>query len=296
MTPKISIQHLTKEYGAAKAVNDLSLDVAPGTVFGLLGRNGAGKTTVFGCALGLVHASSGRVLFDGQPLSVASLASIAYVPETPALYEWMTGREHLEMQRRTYPAFDVAFADELAGRFELSLEKKIRTLSKGQKTGVALVLAFAQRPAVMVLDEPSSGLDPLMQHRLLDLVVQASADGTTVVFSSHQIGQVERAAEDVAIVDRGRVVLTGNLDELRSSHKVVEAVFAGVPSAKDLRQHEGVLTLDVHGNMLEVRTSSHVEEIVAAIEALRPDSLRILDRSLEDVFLRSIDATPKVAV
>jgi len=169
----------------------------------------------------------------------------------------------------------------------------VRSLSKGQKTAVALMLAFSQQAEVLFLDEPSSGLDPLMQRRLLDLIVQAGADGITVIFSSHQIGQIERAAETIAIMDRGKIALMSNLDELRTSRKLIEARFTTVPKPNGLLTHAGVLTVEVYDNVLEVRTEGQVNSVVAAIEAMQPASLRVVDQSLEDVFLRTISTTTK---
>ncbi|MDQ2680477.1 MAG: ATP-binding cassette domain-containing protein, partial [Candidatus Eremiobacteraeota bacterium] len=139
MTPKLVIEHLTKSYGSFEAVNDLSLSVGDGSVFGLLGRNGAGKTTVFSCALGLMRPNSGSVLFGGQQLTAERLETIAYVPETPALFGWMTIAEHIQMQRRTYRLFDTRFAQKLVECFELPVKKRIRNLSKGQKTAAAIM-------------------------------------------------------------------------------------------------------------------------------------------------------------
>jgi ABC-2 type transport system ATP-binding protein len=292
MMPKLVIENLTKQYGTFKAVDDLSFEVEAGCIFGLLGRNGAGKTTTFSCALGLARPTRGRVWFDGEPLTMSQLHNITYVPEVPALYGWMTVREHLEMQRSVYPRFDVAYANALVALFELPLRKRVRSLSKGQKTATALTLAFAQRADVMFLDEPSTGLDPIMQRRLLDLIVQAGNDGTTIIFSSHHIGQIERAAEHIAIIDRGRLALQSNLEALRDSRKIVEAFFPDAPQIDALRRHAGVDDIELRGNLMQVRTRAGVTDIVAAIESLHPTSLRVLDQTLEDVFLTTIDAVP----
>jgi ABC-2 type transport system ATP-binding protein len=233
MTPKLAFEHLTKSYKTVRAVDDLSLEVLPGCIFGLLGRNGAGKTTTISCALGLTHPDSGAVWFDGRTLQSDTLAGIAYVPETLALAGWMTPREYVEFHRRVYKRFDVLRARELVELFNVPFDRTVRKLSKGQQASIALVLAFAQRADLVFLDEPASGLDPHAQLRLLDVIIQAAAEGTTVMFSSHQIAHIERAAEEVAIIDRGKVVVRGNVDELRLRHKVsLEDIFlTAVPAA-----------------------------------------------------------------
>lgn len=226
MTPKLAIEHLTKSFKSLRAVDGLSLSVPPGCIFGLLGRNGAGKTTTFGCALGITRPDSGTIWFDGRALTPEVLQSVAYVPETPALAEWMTGAQYVEYHRRIYRRFDVMRAREVAELFQVPLDRSIRKLSRGQQSSIALVLAFAQRADLMFLDEPAAGLDPYAQLRLLDLIIQAGADGTSIVFSSHQIGHIERAAEEVAIIDHGAIVMRGNVDEMRHQHaQSLEEIF-----------------------------------------------------------------------
>src|ERR1700730_26329 len=201
MTPTIEIDHLTKRYGTTTAVDDVTLQIPKGSVCGLLGPNGAGKTTTFKCMLGLARPSSGTVRFDGVPLAPETFERLAYVPEKSMLYEWMTGTGHLEGVRCSYARYDPARAAELIALFGIDERKKVRALSKGQRTALMLVLAFCIRPEILVLDEPASGLDPVHQRSVLDLVIDAAAGGATVIFSSHQITQVERPADRLAIVN-----------------------------------------------------------------------------------------------
>src|SRR5215472_7355541 len=190
--PMISVAGLTKKYGSTTAVDDLSFDIAKGSIFGLLGTNGAGKTTTFKCILGLAFPNAGEVRFDGQTLHPELFERLAYVPERSALYDWMTGRDHLELTRRSFRRYDAARAQALLDLFAFDPKKKVKQLSKGQQSALALTLAFAIRPDILVLDEPSSGLDPVHQRRVLDLMIDAAAGGATVLLSPHQIGQVER--------------------------------------------------------------------------------------------------------
>lgn len=221
----LRIANLSKYYGDRIAVEDLSFDVKPGTVLGLLGRNGAGKSTTIACVLGLTSTTSGQVEIFGEPLEPRMFERIAYVPEIDCLDAWMTTRQHVEFRRRCYSRFDRSLMDDLIERFEIEPDRVLRKLSKGQRQAVALSLAFAQRPDLMILDEPASGLDPVMQRRLLDAMVSTAADGVAVLFSSHQIGHVEQAAERVAILDRGQLVLEADVDDLRATRFLVEAVF-----------------------------------------------------------------------
>ena len=222
----LRIAHLTKRYGDHLAVDDLSLDVKRGTVFGLLGRNGAGKSSTIACVMGLIKNTSGEITLFGTPRGPQSLDRIAYVPEINCLDGWMTTRQHAEFRRRCYSRFDLTLMSELIEQFEIEPGRLLRKLSRGQRQAVALALAFAQRPELMILDEPASGLDPVMQNRLLDAIVGAAADGATIIFSSHQIVHVEQAAERVGIIDRGKLVLEADIDDLRAKRFFVEAAFA----------------------------------------------------------------------
>ncbi len=281
----IKVSGLTKHYGKQLALDDVSFEVPRGVVLGLLGRNGAGKTTTLSCALGLIAPSAGTALFDGSPLNPTVLSRIAYVPETSALYGWMTLDQHIEMRRRLYSAFDPERAHMLADAFDISRDKAIRRLSKGGQTSATLVLAFAQNADMLLLDEPSSGLDPVAQRILLDAIVRAAADGAAVLFSSHDLSQVERIAEDVAFIDRGRIVVHDNLDALRRSHKVVEAVFADPPQMRDLARQPNVRHIDVDGAFVRAYVEGGVDEMVLALSSRGAQSARVLDRTLEELFL-----------
>jgi ABC-2 type transport system ATP-binding protein len=283
--PRIRLQGITKRYGAQLAADDVSFDVSAGTVLGLLGRNGAGKTTTLSCALGLIAPTAGVALFDGKPLDPTMLQRVAYIPETPALYGWMTLEQHIEMRRRLYPKFDPSRARALAESFDLNPRKSIRRLSKGGHTSAALSLAFAQNADMFFLDEPASGLDPYAQRILLDTIVRASADGAAIVFSSHDISHVERVAEEIAIIDRGRLIVHENLDALRDSHKIVEAVFAQIPAALDLAMYPSVTRIDIEGSLVRAHVASDAETVATDLTSRGAHAARIIDRTLEDFFL-----------
>jgi len=268
----LRVAHLTKRYGDHLAVDDLSLVIERGTIFGLLGRNGAGKSSTIACVLGLISKTSGEVtLFDG-PLRPRALDRTAYVPEINSLDGWMTTRQHVEFRRRCFSRFDRTLMNELIERFEIEPGRPLRKLSKGQRQAVALALAFAQRPELIILDEPSSGLDPVMQRRLLDAIVSAAADGATVLFSSHQIGHIEQAAERIGIIEKGRLVLEADVDDLRAKRFLIEAVF--------------------YDGRLERRyANGDVATIEAQLRALSPVSVTRRTMNLEQIFFKTIGET-----
>ena len=294
----ITIKNLRKTYGPYVAVDDLSFEIPEACVFGLLGPNGAGKTTTFKCMLDLARPTSGSVLYDGAPLVPQTLDRIAYVPERSVLYEWMTVAEHVEMQRRAYTKFNVARANELLTQFSIDQRKKARALSKGMRTATMVALAMAREAEILILDEPTSGLDPVNQRHVLNLIINESARGATVIFSSHQIGQVERAAERIAVMDNGRLALEGVVDDLKADRKIVEAILPSETFALNgLAGDPRISRLDRNGRIVRALTSHDAQDILARFEALGASGLRIVDLNLEDIFLYAVspkDATADV--
>jgi ABC-2 type transport system ATP-binding protein len=286
----ISIEHLTKRYGPFTAVDDVNIEIPSGSVFGLLGPNGAGKTSTFKCMLGLAAASSGAIRFDGKPLTPLTFEQLAYVPERSALYEWLTGAEHLEMQKRAYKRYNAKRADELMQLFQLDPRKKVRAMSKGMRTALSVVLAFALEPQIMVLDEPTSGLDPVNQRAVLKLIIDASAQGSTIVLSSHQIGQVERAAEHIAVLKAGRIALAGSVDDLKAGSKIVEAIFESDQVALNgISRDARVTRFERTGRIFRLTVSGGSDQIAGELSSMGAQSVRIVDLNLEDIFLNAVD-------
>jgi ABC-2 type transport system ATP-binding protein len=293
---RLTVEHLTKRYGGVSAVDDVSFEVPRGSVFGLLGPNGAGKTTTFKCLLGLARPNGGQMLLDGAPLTPKTFERLAYVPERSALYEWMSVREHLMMQRRDFARFDPSRARELAELFGLDPRKRVRSLSKGLRTALSVVLAFSIDPDVLVLDEPTSGLDPLNQHAVVKLIVETAARGRTIVFSSHQIGHVERAADHIAVLKRGRVVLSGAVDSLKAGFTIVEGVFPSDTVALSALRGDGrVSRIEQIGRTVRLTVSRDGELVAQRLSEAGADSVRVADLNLEDVFLNAVDPIERTA-
>jgi ABC-2 type transport system ATP-binding protein len=292
----ITISHLRKTYGPFTAVDDLSLEIPKGCVFGLLGPNGAGKSTTFKCMLGLARASAGTVSYDGHPLVPEMLERIAYVPERSVLYDWMSVAEHVEMQRRAYQNFSPQRANELLSQFSIDTRKKARALSKGMKTATMVALAVARNADTLILDEPTSGLDPMNQRHVLNLIINESARGATVIFSSHQIGQVERAAERIAVIGNGRLALEGTVDDLKADRKIVEGIFPSETfSLNGFSADPRVLRIERTGRIVRVLTGSDAPDVLAALETMGASGLRIVDLNLEDIFLFAVSPVDQTA-
>jgi ABC-2 type transport system ATP-binding protein len=285
----ITVNGLTKKYAHTTAVDQISFEVKQGQIVGFLGPNGAGKTTTFKCMLGLATPTSGTVLYDGKPLAPETFQHLAYVPERSVLYDWMTVAEHVEMERRAFAAFDPARALELLAGFDVDPRKKARQLSKGMRTAVMAAMAFARNAEILILDEPTSGLDPINQRTVLSLIINEAAKGHSVIFSSHQIGQVERAAERIAVLDRGRLVLEGSIDDLKADRKIVEGIFPSETYSLDAFANDArIAHIDKTERIARLLVNSGSEEIAAKLGEMGATGIRILDLNLEDIFLYAV--------
>ncbi|WP_340682590.1 ABC transporter ATP-binding protein [Amycolatopsis coloradensis] len=222
----IRVDGLTKRFGRTLAVDDLSLAIPAGEVFGFLGPNGAGKSTTIRLLLGLILPSSGTATVFGVPASDVRRAHrlLAYVPGDVALWPDLTGAEILELLARTGPGVDARYRTELVRRFMLDLDKPAKTYSTGNRQKVALVAAFATRAELLVLDEPTSGLDPLMEQEFRRCVAEARERGQTVFLSSHQLTEVEAVCDRVGILRAGRLVEIAGIPELRRLHRTTVEV------------------------------------------------------------------------
>ena len=220
----IEVSELTRRFGTTTALAGVTLSFPRGAVYGLVGKNGAGKTTLIKHILGLLRAQTGSVrVFGLDPVAdpVGVLSRIGYLSEENDLPGWMRVDELIRYSRAFYPAWDDAYAEALRESFALDPSPKIRTLSKGQKARAGLLIALAHRPELLVLDEPSSGLDPIVRRDILGAVIRTIADeGRTVLFSSHLLQEVEQVADHVTMINEGKIVLSASLDAIRESHRV----------------------------------------------------------------------------
>ena len=218
----IELSQVTRRFGAKEALSAVTLALRRGGVYGLVGANGAGKTTLIKHVIGLLKAQSGSVrVFGLDPVAdpVGVLSRVGYLSEDNDLPGWMTLAELLRYSRAFYPTWDDGYAGELCAAFSLEPAAKIKTLSKGQKARAGLVTALAYRPELLVLDEPSSGLDPIVRRDILGAVIRTIADeGRTVLFSSHLLDEVEAVADHVTMIAQGRILMSEPLADIRGSH------------------------------------------------------------------------------
>jgi len=236
----VDVSELTRRFGARTALASVSLSMSRGAVYGLVGANGAGKTTLIKHLLGLLRAESGSVrVFGRDPVAdpVAVLSRIGYLSEENDLPGWMRVDELIRYSRAFYPAWDDAYAKDLLQEFALDPTARIKNLSKGQKARAGLLIALAYRPELLVLDEPSSGLDPIVRRDILGAVIRTIADeGRTVLFSSHLLDEVEQVADHVTMISQGRIALSAPLSAIRETHRSLDEAFVahlGMPPASN---------------------------------------------------------------
>lgn len=286
-SPAIRVDGLTKRFGGVVAVEDLSLTVAPGEVFGFLGPNGAGKSTTIRLLLGLIRPTAGSAEIFGCAAGDVrrSHRHLAYVPADVALWPALTGAEILELLASVGSSVDTAYRNDLVDRFDLDLDKPARTYSTGNRQKVALVAAFATRAALLVLDEPTSGLDPLMEREFRGCVAEARKRGQTVFLSSHQLAEVEAVCDRVAILRGGRLVEIDAIADLRRLRRtVVEVSYCGEPpSLQDVVGVSGVEQLS--GKRLRFSLTGSPMAALRALATADIAALTMHEPTLEEIFL-----------
>ncbi|MDX1689889.1 MAG: ABC transporter ATP-binding protein [Acidimicrobiia bacterium] len=292
MTPDLAIDTdgLTKHYGHVEALVDLDLDVRVGEVFGFLGPNGAGKTTTIRTLLDEIRPTAGTATvlgMDSHRRSLEIRSRIGYLPGDLAMYPRLTGRDTLAYFANLRGGVDWSYVDELADRLDADLSKKVGDLSSGNRQKVGIIQAFMHRPDLLIMDEPSSGLDPLVQREFQDLMRDVTASGRTVFLSSHTLSEVQRVADRVGIIRRGRLVAVEAVSDLRSKatrrvefelgSPVDRAVFVGVPGVRDVEVRNHHVTLAYEGTIDALLTT--VAERYEVID------IATREADLEEIFL-----------
>src|SRR5262245_1099438 len=294
-TLAIEATGLQKRYDATDALRGLDLRVPAGSIFGFLGRNGAGKTTTIKVLLGMARPTGGNARVFGLPVdraeaSVEIRRRTGFVSADKYLYGSMPVEEMIGFTAGFFPRWRKDLEQHYLRAFELPLHRKVKELSRGTRTKLALLLAFCRSADLLILDEPTSGLDPAMTEQVLQTLVSHVADGgVTVFFSSHQIAEVDQIADHVGIIDGGRTIVSGALDDLRERFCRVQLVFEGDAPRATFRA-SGVERVRRKGRVLSVRSSAGADAIVAEARALNPSSVDVAPVALKDIFLETIAA------
>ena len=278
---------LTKKYGDFTALAPLDLDIKKGEVMGYLGPNGAGKTTTIRLLLGLIKPTAGSAeIFglDAHTQTVDAHKRIAYIPGETALWPSLTGAETLHLLGRLHGTVDEKYQAELIKRFRFEPNKKVRTYSKGNRQKISLIAAFSTRADLLIMDEPTAGLDPIMEQAFRRTVHESKAAGQTIFLSSHILEEVETLCDRIAILRAGQLVELGTLQEMRHlSALSVEATFDKAPPKVDHIQ--GVSDVRVVGRQLNCQVRGSIDPLLEVLAAHHPKTLLSREPSLEELFL-----------
>ena len=306
MSLAIETHHLTKTYKSrggkpVNVVDDLDLAVETGEIYGFLGPNGAGKTTTIKILLGIIHATSGDARVLGEPAgNVHAHKNLSYVPERPYYYEHMTGFEVMQFYASLFKIKDDDLCRRLLDRVDLTndMHRPISEYSKGMQQRVGLAQSLINDPQLMFLDEPTAGLDPLAHKDVRELILQFKSEGRTVFISSHELSEVERVCDRVAIIHRGKVIEQGHLSELLAGART-EITAKGIAAdlVKGLNVPDGVVSTVGDTVLLDMPESGDFNAVIDAIRQARGSIISVIPRRmrLEDLFVKSVREAPDPA-
>ncbi|HEY1685684.1 MAG TPA: ABC transporter ATP-binding protein [Tepidisphaeraceae bacterium] len=287
--PVIEVRSLTRAFGKAEAVHDLNISVRPGTIYGLFGRNGAGKSTTIKCLLNLLRPNSGQVrLFGLDPArdEVEVKRRLAYVPDSAAFYPWMTVRQALDYFASFREKWNVGVEAELLKRFRLDVNKRASALSKGQTMQLALLVAICPGPELLILDEPTTGLDPVIRREFVETIVGAYQDADpahrTIFVSTHLITEFEGLVDDFTILENGRTVLTSNADEARRRFSRIRGRFPGLPPKMHVA---GLVDYRCRGREVELVVSDEGQSALEQVRSYDPEDVSVESLDLESIFV-----------
>ena len=285
----VATDRLTRRFGNRRGITDVTFAVTRGEVFGFLGPNGAGKSTTIRLILGLYRPSSGHASvfgLDPRRDGVAARRRLGYLPGELALFPRLTGRAILDRAAHIRGHRDHRYRDELIDRLGAEVDRPVRTLSKGNVQKIGLILAFAHRPELLVLDEPTSGLDPLLQDEFTCLVRETVADGRTVFLSSHDLDEVQRLVDRLAIIKEGRIVVTDTVEHLRaSSPTTVELRFTRPVDPTSLQRMATVRVLSHDATRLRLSVTGPIGPLLRVAADLEPDDMTARPADLDELFL-----------
>jgi ABC-2 type transport system ATP-binding protein len=289
VTAIIETERLTKYYGTHRGIVDVDLQVEQGEVFGFLGPNGAGKTTTIRTLLDLIRPTSGRARVFGVDTTADPVAihrRVGYLPGEFALYDRLTGGETIEYFANLRDDVDVLYQADLVARFDLDPSRRFKEYSKGNKQKVGLVIALQHRPDLLVLDEPTAGLDPLVQQTFFELLRETVREGRTAFLSSHILGEVEKTCDRVAIIRDGRIVKVDRVEALRDlSHHQVELRFANTVAPGVFASIPGVSDVVAADHRLRMRVTGSIAPVVRAAASFDLVDFESREPSLEETFL-----------
>jgi ABC-2 type transport system ATP-binding protein len=295
MPPVVALDHISKAYESKIAVQDLSLRIEPGTMFGLLGPNGSGKTSTIRMMIGITMPDSGSVTMFGKPYARESLKRVGYLPEERGLYKKMKVMEQLIFMgqlRGLDPAVASRRAHEWCERLQILevAQKKTEELSKGMQQKIQFIATLMHEPELVVMDEPFSGLDPVNTSLLQDTLIELKKNGKAILFSTHRMDQVEKLCDAICLIHHGHAVLSGGMREVKSRYERDRVVINFEGDASFL-QHPAVKSFRDYGGQAEIQLHPHADAqglLRAALEKASVSRFELMEPSLEEIFIRTV--------
>ncbi len=289
MSFAIKTEALNKAFNGIKAIDELSLTVPTGSIFGLIGPNGAGKSTLIQMLISIIRPDSGDAFILGRSIREKDGSirnQVGYVPDVPVMYPSFTVAEMYRLGGKLYPFWDGERCRELHHSFSLPKSQRIRNLSRGQKVQVSLVMALALRPRLLLLDEPTAGLDPVVRRAFLHTIIEEAADqGTTIFYSTHNLNDLEQSADHIAALNKGRLLFSRSLDELKESLHHLQLGFTVDPPAEAIQALPGLLNCQYSGKLANIIISGERAAVYSQLTALEPEMIKEMDFDLESMFV-----------
>jgi ABC-2 type transport system ATP-binding protein len=288
----IEFNELSKYYGNVKGIEKITFSVEEGEIFGFIGPNGAGKSTTIRTLLNLIYPTSGSAKIFGKDVvkdSKEIRQFVGYLPSEVHYYDDMKVKDLLNYSGKFYKSYDEQYYRKLANILDLDVERKIEDLSFGNRKKVGIIQSLLHKPKLLILDEPTGGLDPLMQQAYFDILREAQKDGTTIFFSSHYLGEVQKMCDRVAIIKNGTILKVEQIEELRKNQfRKVFLTFANKPA--DRLQLDGVMNYKEDNEHIELLYSGEANALIQKLSTLALKDVRIEEPSLEEVFMHYYEA------
>lgn len=283
----IKVESLDKKLGEEKILDNINIHVKKGSIYGLIGPNGAGKTTLIKNIVDIYKPDAGKVIILGENIrdNKKVKSKLGYVSDFQYLYPSFKIKEIANFFRGAYPSWSDERYDKLQKLFKLDENKKIKYLSKGMKTQLAILLNLSIMPEVLILDEPTSGLDPVVKRKVLNLIVdEVGTNETTVLISSHNLGELEQICDHIGIIYNGKVLLEDSVDNLKSNVRKIQVAFKGdLPD--EIKKNEHILKIESIGRIHQIIVKDNLEMVMDDIKKFNPILLEMIDMSLEEIFI-----------
>ncbi len=290
MAEILQAKNLDKSYGRKQILKDFNMTLKEGQVYGLLGKNGEGKTTLIRMIMGIIPGDKGKILYRGKEIKFNHpfyKKEVGYIPEESIFFGWMTIKELMAFNSSFYPRWNVQKVREFLNRFGLDEKFRIQNLSRGMKLKLGLIVALAAEPELLILDDPTSGMDVPTRHDFLKGIIQEMLDeGTTILFSSHLVHELEGIIDHLGILHNGKLILEENFEQVKNGAKKVHLIFDGsVPDGIDIK---GMLTKQSDGNTCDLSIYPWNDEVKIDLEALHPTKMDVESMTLEEIFIHFV--------